>query len=119
MLEASCHCGAVRLAVPSSPEFMIECNCSLCRRNAALWAFYEADAVQVSGHPEHTAAYVWGDRTIRTIHCRMCGCVTHWEPIRPKPNAKLSVNMRMFEPTEIEGVRVRKFDGADSWQYVD
>ena len=36
---------------------------------------------KVIGHPAHTDAYVQGDRTLRTIRCRTCGCTTHWEPI--------------------------------------
>jgi hypothetical protein len=32
MLEGSCHCGAVRLTLPSPPEVATDCNCSLCRR---------------------------------------------------------------------------------------
>ena len=32
MHQGSCHCGAVRLRLPSTPEVATDCNCSLCRR---------------------------------------------------------------------------------------
>ena len=105
--HGSCHCGAVRIIVPSSPDYLIDCNCSICRRNGALWAFYESEFVELSGHPENTTQYVWGPHTIRTMHCKICGCATHWEPIESKIGSKVGVNARNFDPIEIAGVKVR------------
>ena len=119
MLNGSCHCGNVRLEVPHRPESLILCNCSICRRYGALWAFYPREDVRLSGHPEHTVGYIWGERTIETFHCRGCGCVTHWESLSPKPGGKISVNIRNFDPHEIGDVRLRRFDGADAWEYLD
>jgi hypothetical protein len=56
--------------------------------------YFEFGTVKIEGHPQATAEYIWGDRTLRTIHCRTCGCVTHWEPLEPKPGAKHGVNTR-------------------------
>lgn len=119
MLTATCHCGAIRIEIPSRPETVTQCNCSQCRRLGGLWAYYGWGTVRVDGHPEHTASYVWGDRTLRTVRCRHCGCVTHWEPLDPKPDSRHGVNIRNFEPEAIGPVRIRRFDGADSWTFVD
>jgi hypothetical protein len=119
MLEAKCHCGAVRVRVQTKPEFLVDCNCSICRRNGALWALYDATDVELSSHPESTTAYIWGPRTIRTMHCKICGCTTHWESLDTETGQKVGVNARNFEPSDIEDVRVRKFDGAVTWAYVD
>ena len=35
------------------------------------------------------AEYIWGDRTLRTIHCKTFGCVTHWEPLAPTPTSRV------------------------------
>ena len=35
--EGSCHCGAIRIAIDGDPLDAGECNCSICRRTAALW----------------------------------------------------------------------------------
>jgi hypothetical protein len=64
-------------------------------------------------------AYVQGDRTLSTIHCRTCGCVTHWEPLPPTPGARHGVNLGNFDPALIASVRVRRFDGADTWAFLD
>ena len=91
----------------------------MCRRLAGLWAYYEFGTARIVGHPEHTQAYVQGDRTFRTIRCTTCGCVTHWEPIPPEPGARHGVNLRNFDSKILESVRVRRFDGADTWKFLD
>jgi hypothetical protein len=119
MLEGSCHCGAVRLTLPFPPEVATDCNCSLCRRIGGPTVYYEFGTVKIEGHPESTTEYIWGDRTLRTIRCKICGCVTHWEPLQPTPGAKHGVKLGNFAPRLIASVRVRHFDGADTWKFTD
>jgi hypothetical protein len=119
MLCATCHCGAIRVEVPEPPQAVTNCNCSICRRYGALWAYYKVGTVRVLGHPENTAEYVWGDKTLKTVRCRNCGCVTHWEPLQPTPDSELGVNARNFDPSVLGSVRIRRFDGADTWTYLD
>jgi hypothetical protein len=119
MLSASCHCGAIRIEIPRRPRTVTSCNCSICRRIGALWAYYKVGTVRVIGHPARTAAYAWGDRTLRIVRCRNCGCVTHWEPLAPGRDARLGVNMRNFPPAVLGAARIRHLDGADTWKYLD
>jgi hypothetical protein len=118
-LHGACHCGAVQLTLPSAPDKATSCNCSLCRRVGGLWAYYEFGTVAVEGHPQHTEAYVWGDKTLRTIRCRTCGVATHWEPLDGQPGARHGVNLNNFEPGLVQTVAVRHFDGADTWSFLD
>ncbi len=119
MLIGSCHCGAVTIELPSMPDTATSCNCSMCRRLAGVWAYYEFGTVRIAGHPENTQGYVQGDRTLTTIRCASCGCVTHWEPLPPEPGARHGVNLRNFDPRILESLRIRHFDGADTWQFLD
>jgi hypothetical protein len=118
-LEGSCHCGAVRITLPSPPEKATDCNCSICRRLGALWSYYEFGTVRIEGHPENTQEYIWGDRTLRTVRCRTCGVATHWEPLEPKPCEKHGVNLRNFDAELLASVKMRKFDGADTWTFIE
>lgn len=118
-LEGSCHCGAVRLSLPSLPEVAIRCNCSLCRRVGGLWTYYRNGTVRIDSADGGLDEYVWGDRTLRTMRCRACGCVTHWLPLGPEAGERMGVNLNNFDPGMVEQVRVRRFDGADSWTYLD
>lgn len=115
-VEASCHCGAVRFRVASAPTELKACNCSLCRRLGGLWAYYSPKDVVFEARD--TAGYIQGDRSIESHHCRTCGCTTHWQALDPDYD-RMGVNARLMDPAAIEGVRVRRFDGADTWEFLD
>lgn len=115
MLTGTCHCGALRIEIPQRPTEITNCNCSICRRLGALWAYYEVEQVKVHGHPQKTDTYVQGDKTLCVVRCSHCGCTTHWEPLQAKPGARLGVNVRNFEPEVIGNPRMRLLDGASTW----
>lgn len=118
-LEGTCHCGAVRLTLPAAPDEALSCNCSLCRRSGGIWAFYAFGTVVIQGHPGNTEEYIWGDRTLRNVRCRTCGIVTHWEPLDLKPGARHGVNLRNFAPALVDALVIRRFDGAETWTFLD
>jgi hypothetical protein len=37
----------------------------------------------------------------------------------PQPEARHGVNIKNFDPKLRESVRVRHFDGADTWKFLD
>jgi hypothetical protein len=39
--------------------------------------------------------------------------------LEPKPGAKHGVHLGSFDPELIASVRVRRFDGADTWTFLD
>jgi hypothetical protein len=119
MITGSCHCGAVRVTVPRRPSRLTACNCSICRRIGALWAYYRVSDVTFVGHPGRTTAYAWGEKTLRIVRCRRCGCVMHWEPIGAAARDRMGVNARNFEPQAIESARIRRLDGASTWKFLD
>ncbi len=111
----TCHCGDVRLELAGLPASLTECNCSVCRRYAALWGYLAPDQVQLQ-LPTQTKAYVWGDQSIEFHHCPNCGCVTHYVSLT---TPRIAVNFRLAEPGLTAQLPVRHFDGADSWKYID
>jgi hypothetical protein len=119
MLAATCHCGAVRVEVPRRPRSLTNCNCSICRRYGTLWAYYKASEVRITRAPGATSEYSWGDKSLTFVRCNTCGCITHWEPIRPQEGGRMGVNARNFEPGSLESVRIRLLDGASTWKYLD
>jgi hypothetical protein len=118
MVEASCHCGAVRLEVDTPPSEVTECSCSICRRYGVLWAYYTPDKVRVFPADPPTNIYMWNDRMIEFHHCRTCGCVSHWTPV-DREHDRMGVNARLMDPEVLAGARVRHLDGADTEEYVD
>lgn len=105
MIDASCHCGAVRFTVEAAPGEVNDCGCSICRRYGALWAYYHPSQVRFDADGGATDVYMWGDRILEFHRCRGCGCVTHWAAVdRAWP--RMGVNARMMPPEALAGVTV-------------
>jgi hypothetical protein len=117
MIEASCHCGGVRLQIAEAPKVVTDCNCSICRRYGVLWAYYRLEQVQVITS-DGTDTYAWDDRSIAFHRCRTCGCVSHWSPLT-RDDDRMGVNVRLMDLGLLQQVRVRHLDGAGSEQYID
>jgi hypothetical protein len=118
MLAATCHCGAVKIQIPRRPRRLTDCNCSICRRYGTLWAYFNATEVTIDAKCGATVTYAWGDKSLQFVRCKHCGCVTHWESTRPGPNSRMGVNARNFDPSQLGEVRVRLFDGANTWRFL-
>ena len=118
MIEASCHCGAVRLAIAVAPSEVTDCNCSICRRYGVLWAYYSPSQVQRLAPDAATDIYMWGDRAIEFHRCRDCGCVTHWSAVDRTAN-RMGVNARLMSLDILAHAHVRRLDGAVTERYVD
>ena len=119
MIEAVCHCGAVKIEVARKPREVTDCNCSICRRYGVLWAYYPAAQVKVRAGRAARSSYLWGPRTTRFVRCRRCGCVTHWEEAGKVARRRIGVNARNFPAPLLQTLRVRHLDGADTWKYLD
>lgn len=119
MIESTCHCGAVRLAIPRAPEAVTNCNCSVCRRYGTLWAYFDAPEVRIEAAAGALQSYTTGAATLSFVRCAGCGCVTHWSPIPGRRrNQRMGVNVRMFDPRQLGPFRIRFLDGADTEAFV-
>lgn len=108
MIEATCHCGAVKLEIAQAPETVKDCNCSICHRYGVLWAYYPLAQVKVNGA---TDIYMWDDRAIQFHRCKTCGCVTHWWPVDESVN-RMGANANLMPRDVLEKASVIPFDGA-------
>jgi hypothetical protein len=111
MVEGSCHCGKVRIAVDTAPGRVTDCNCSICRRYGTLWAYYSPMARVRIVEEVPTQTYQWDDRSITFHRCAECGCVTHWSPADPSRD-RMGLNARLFAPDVLAAAQVEHLDGA-------
>lgn len=119
-ITAQCHCGQVQLTAKTRPPALTSCNCSICRRYGALWAYYSPAEVTIELQ-QPTSEYRWGEKEIAFHFCPNCGCLTHYQSDNaPKYPPRIAINARMMHNTEqLDQIPVRHFDGADSWQFID
>jgi hypothetical protein len=114
MLEGSCHCGAATWRLDTMPESATACNCTICRRYGALWAYgYDGEDIHVAGE---TKAYVRGD-WIGFHFCPTCGCVAYWRSLTPNEEGRrrIAVNLRLTDPEPIAHLPIDHFDGFDTF----
>lgn len=111
-IKATCHCGAITITAPHKPDRITECQCTLCRRYGAAWAYYKPTEVTIETREgsSPTKPYIWGDKDHGFHHCPHCGCVTHHFPV-DKPGRKMTdeglrvaINTRMINPDELKWI---------------
>lgn len=116
MMDFSCHCGTVTVRVAQTPAFIHACNCSLCRKSGAQWAYFAPAEVLAAGQ---TTSYVRTDKPVAgaQIHfCPKCGSTTHFvltpETIALHGNTVTGANMALADQSQLAGVEMRFPDGA-------
>jgi hypothetical protein len=117
MIRAACHCGAVRITLDPPPDWVLDCNCSICRRYGALWAYAwdriakrSLSVVLVQGE-DALESYIWGDRELAFWRCKTCGGLTHHTALAA-PAAIRAVNARTFVAFDPATVTVHRSDNA-------
>jgi hypothetical protein len=121
VLTGSCHCGATRFEVTRPPAEVAECNCSICTKRGALWAYYQPEEFRLVSNPADVATYRWGDRMMDLNFCPTCGCATFNEGPSWAADGvtidferrKYGVNARLFDAFDLAAVPVRQINGRD------
>ncbi|WFF43616.1 aldehyde-activating protein [Salinicola endophyticus] len=85
-----CDCGNLEITAPIPVQVTV-CNCGICRRYAALWAYYSPGEVTLQVGEAGVALWQRGDREIEFVRCARCG---------------IALNARLAEPA-LAGVPVR------------
>ena len=117
-MTGNCLCGAVSVTIDAKPEFINDCNCSLCRKVGGAWGYFASASVKTTGK---TFSVSRRDKTLPGVEvhsCKTCATTTHWVLTKlfkeHNPSAdQVGVNMRLFDPDELKGVEVRFPNGKD------
>jgi hypothetical protein len=111
MVRAACHCTAVRFELAEMPYSVLDCNCTICRRYGAIWAYPDAGTVSFVQGSDHTDVYLWNDKMIEFHRCKECGCVTHMAP-SAQSSRIYGINARMIATLDPASVRLRQKDNG-------
>ena len=116
MIEGRCHCNRLSWRTASRPQWLNVCTCSFCHRAGALWGEVEGKDTTIR-HDGEVSEYVHGEATLAFVFCPVCGNLSHWRSVGAPGRMKL--NFRLADPALIEAFKIRTFDGARSWTYLD
>lgn len=115
MLNLSCLCGQIRVETRKLPDFVHECNCTLCSKSGARWGYFHPSEVSVGGSAE---GYCRGDKddpAAMLQFCGKCGSTTHFvltESAAAKfGDGVMGVNMRLADEGDLAGIELRFPDG--------
>ncbi len=115
MHTLSCLCGQVRTQTAKRPDFIHECNCTLCSKTGARWGYFHPSEVRVEGH---TRGFVRSDKdepAALVQFCERCGVTTHFtltdDAAARFGNSIMGVNMRLAPEEELAGIELRYPDG--------
>ncbi|HEV7319029.1 MAG TPA: GFA family protein [Ensifer sp.] len=119
MLKGSCHCGGANWTLEGDPGRIVVCNCTMCRRHGALWAYdYEGERITLTGK---TASYIRADEAEPTLEirfCPTCAGVLAWRSLEidDKGRRRMAVNLRHTAPELVADLPVNRFDGFDTFE---
>jgi len=111
MLKLSCLCGRVRIEIPKRPDFINECNCTLCSKSGARWAYFHPSEVIVVGTTKGYSREDKEDPAAEIHFCANCGSTTHFiltaSAVSKFGNGQMGVNMRLADEKDLVGIELR------------
>jgi hypothetical protein len=111
--HGSCHCGRVTFELATDVQRVLECNCSICRRNGTLWTGATDETLHITKGVEDLATYQFGTMKARHYFCKHCGV----QPLaRPRIDpTRWVVNVRCIAALDLSTLKVELFDGQN-WE---
>ena len=127
MLKLACHCGLVRIHVRKRPDYIHECNCTLCGKTGARWGYFHPSEVEVEGTATGYCREDKEDAAAEIRFCATCGATTHFTLTASAAarfgNSLMGVNMRLADESDLAGIELRfpdgrAWSGAGDFTYV-
>ena len=118
-MKGSCHCGATHWRLQGDPGSITACNCTLCRRYGALWAYdYEHGRISVEGPTSSYSRRNKENPALEILFCASCACVLAWRGLRDEGDGRrrMAVNLRLAPPEAVAHLPIDHFDGLDTFE---
>jgi hypothetical protein len=118
-ISGTCHCGKCSWRLLGDPGSITACNCTLCRRYGALWAYgHEGETVTVTGPTSSYRRAELEKPYLETLFCPTCACVLAWRGLEQEDDGRrrMAVNVRLAAPEAVLDLRIDQFDGLDAFE---
>jgi len=119
VLNGSCHCGAATWTLSGDPGSITACNCTLCHRYGALWAYdYENERIRIDGPTARFSRVGKADPALEILFCPTCAGVLAWRGLRLEADGRrrMAVNVRLAPFDAVADLPIDHFDGLDSFE---
>uniref|UniRef100_A0A8C7ZX14 Centromere protein V n=1 Tax=Oryzias sinensis TaxID=183150 RepID=A0A8C7ZX14_9TELE len=112
--SGSCHCGAVRFEVWSSPDLHVfHCNCSICTKKQNHHFIVPKNNFKLLQGKENLTTYTFNTHAAKHTFCKNCGVQSFYTP-RSNPDG-YGVAPHCLDPGSVRSVTVEKFCG-EKWE---
>jgi hypothetical protein len=109
--SGGCHCGAVAFTVELDPAQALKCNCSICSKLGALWAFAPRTKFTLTSGAAAQGDYQFGRKQLHHRFCTRCGIESYAEGNAPDGTPSVGINLRCVDGLDVDGLSPRPFDG--------
>ena len=109
--QGACHCGAVAFSVELDLAGALKCNCSICSKLGAVWAFAPKSKFTLKSGAAQQGDYQFGKKSLHHRFCTSCGIESYAEGKAPDGTATVGINLRCLDGVEVEKLTPRPFDG--------
>ena len=109
--SGGCHCGRVRYDVTSDLGLVAECNCSICSKRGALWAFVKKPQFKLLKGADALSDYQFGKKKIHHLFCTSCGIGSFSEGVAPNGDETVAINVRCLDDVDVSTLTTKPFDG--------
>lgn len=109
--SGSCHCGAVAYDVELDLSGALKCNCSICTRLGAVWAFAPRTALKLKADAAQLGDYQFGKKSLHHRFCKSCGNEAFAEGKMPDGTPSVGINLRCIEGVDVDTLSPKMWDG--------
>ena len=111
--EGSCHCGQVRFRATADVATVVECNCSICAKRGALWAFVKAPQFKLVRGDDALTDYQFGKKKLHHLFCRSCGVGSFSRGLAPNGDETFAINVNCLDDVDVAALKLTPFDGKN------
>ena len=109
--SGGCHCGQVRFDVTADLGKVYSCNCSICVKRGALWAFVPPESFALQSGAEALVDYRFNKRVIHHLFCGRCGVGSFSQGIAPSGQEMVALNVRCLDGVDLSALTPTPVDG--------
>ena len=109
--SGSCQCGAVAFDVDLDVSGALKCNCSICTRLGAVWAFAPKASFKLKSGAAEQGDYQFGKKSLHHRFCNRCGIESYAEGTMPDGTPTVGINLRCVEGIDVDKLSPKDWDG--------